>query len=105
MSKQKKSMTVLDAEIARLIQQREELKEEKLNVFLGEFRKAFKRKDFQEAMLNADNVALKEAAKAVINDFANIIRHSSTAHELNSQPVHADETANAGSLDCSCFGK
>ena len=68
-TRKKESYASLGAEIERLLKKQEELKDEKLNVILNEIQKAFKTKDFQDAVLKTDDSVLKEIVKSFVKNF------------------------------------
>ena len=65
MPKPKRSYKDLEAEILRLREQQEALKEAKVEIFLREFRK----KSFQEKLLDVDDAVLKKVAREYVSAF------------------------------------
>lgn len=76
MSRSKKSYTDLQAQMQKLLEEQENMKNEKLDIFLNMFRKEFKKKSFQELLVHTDDDVLKEAAKNIINGMPSIINRA-----------------------------
>ena len=84
MAKAKKSYSDIQAEINKLLKQQEDLKTEKLNVFIKEFQKD----SFQKKLLDVDDKVLKQVAKSIVENFESLVEKVSVLEQKQdlSQP-------------------
>ncbi len=85
MSKSKKTYTDLQRDIARLIEQADALKGQKLDVITTAFEKEFKKKAFQEKVVSADDAVLKKAVKDIVSNFDSILLKAKTELDAETQ--------------------
>lgn len=85
MSKSKKTYTDLQRDIAKLIEQAEGLKGQKLDVITSAFEKEFKKKAFQEKVIFADDAVLKKAVKDIVSNFDSILSKAKTELDAETQ--------------------
>ena len=88
MARAKKSYSDIQAEINKLLKQQEDLKAEKLNVFIREFQKD----SFPEKLLNVDDKVLKQVAKSIVEDFESLVEKVSVLKQKQalSQPTNIE---------------
>lgn len=85
MSKSKKTYTDLQRDIAKLIEQADALKGQKLDVITTAFEKEFKKKSFQEKVVSADDAVLKKAVKDIVSNFDSILSKAKTELDAEAQ--------------------
>jgi len=98
MPKPKRSYKDLEAEILRLREQQEALKEAKVEIFLREFRK----KSFQEKLLDVDDAVLKKVAREYVSAFDTFVERAGGCDECSTSG--RAEAAEQPSVPAASFG-